>query len=212
MSYDLTTLAARLDAKCAPDAHGCLIWTGAINSSGYASMGAFGKVMLGHRLAYLLYYGELPEMPLDHVCTVRHCVNPLHVEPVTTAENNRRAVHKRQGERIRGLVRYCPAGHAIDGDNARSRTRGGVECRQCSNESSNRHARRTRAEGPQHLEQAVALKAVRAELGWRQIDVANYLGLERSGQVIYSEWERGRSKMPAHHMDALLALVARAAA
>jgi len=44
-----------------------------------------------HRFAYELLVGPIPEgMDLDHVCGVRLCVWPEHLEPVTHAENLRR--------------------------------------------------------------------------------------------------------------------------
>ena len=36
--------------------------------------------------------GSIPDgLHLDHLCRVPACVNPEHLEPVTLAENNRRA-------------------------------------------------------------------------------------------------------------------------
>lgn len=211
MSFDPDVLIARMDAKCYPDQHGCLIWTAAKNSRGYSCIGAYGKVMQGHRLAFQLFYGAIHDGPLDHICTVKACVNPLHLEEVTTAENNRRATRKRVGDRVRGGVRHCPAGHAIDGANAmpRANGRGGVECWQCHRDCVNDHARARRAQGPRF--DGSEWVAIRKHLGWRQQDVADFLGIRSSGQVIVSEWERGRAAAPAHHLAALRSLVERAA-
>ena len=45
-----------------------------------------------HRWSYIFTHGEIPAgMELDHLCNVRHCINPAHLEPVTHAENLRRA-------------------------------------------------------------------------------------------------------------------------
>jgi DNA-binding transcriptional regulator YiaG len=201
MSWDYDVLAKRIDAKCQPDEHGCLIWTGAINSRGYACMGAFGKVQQVHRVAHVLFYGKVHDGPLDHICTVRHCVNPLHVEQVTTAENNRRAVRKRDAERVRGGVRHCPAGHPIAGDNAKPNGRGGAKCRSCANSHMREVHARTRADGPRF--DGSEIKALRKALGWSQQAVAVYLGISSSGQVIVSEWERGRAATPKRHIEAL---------
>lgn len=46
-----------------------------------------------HRFVYSEIVGEIPErLQLDHLCRVRACCNPDHLEPVTQAENIRRAV------------------------------------------------------------------------------------------------------------------------
>lgn len=72
---------------------GCWHWQGAIGSHGYGQfLGPDGVVGLAHRISYELHIGPVPEgLQLDHLCRVRPCVNPAHLEPVTCAENLRRA-------------------------------------------------------------------------------------------------------------------------
>ncbi|MEU5596690.1 HNH endonuclease signature motif containing protein [Streptomyces sp. NPDC020298] len=77
------------------DANGCWIWQRRANRQGYA-IGSFvsrgGKSTgLAHRAIYEQQVGPIPEgMELDHRCFVTMCVNPAHMEPVTSEENLRR--------------------------------------------------------------------------------------------------------------------------
>lgn len=44
-----------------------------------------------HRWIYEQTIGPIPDgLELDHVCRVKLCVNPAHMEPVTEAENHKR--------------------------------------------------------------------------------------------------------------------------
>lgn len=122
------TWQQRLWAKVATDANGCWIWTAAINHNGYGlflgprdqGMPAFNAA---HRWAFVAAVGPIPEgMTLDHLCYVRACVNPAHLEPVTIEENIRRATSRRTG---------CKRGHAYTPENTYVGSDGYRKCRRC---------------------------------------------------------------------------------
>lgn len=72
---------------------GCWIFNGAINSRGYGCVGAGkkSKTVLAHRLVVIVRDGGIPDdMTVDHLCCVKRCVNPAHLEVVTRGENSRR--------------------------------------------------------------------------------------------------------------------------
>ena len=95
-SYQPLDLLARLENKIAVGA-GCWLWTGAIASNGYGMVQigtsrAGSQIARAHRVVYEVFKGEIPEgLVLDHLCRIKHCVRPDHLEPVTQAENLRRA-------------------------------------------------------------------------------------------------------------------------
>jgi hypothetical protein len=78
--------------------HGeCWVWVGALNDDGYGVIWDGNRLVYAHRLMYRWTLGEPPEgLTLDHLCRVRACVNPIHLEAVTNRENIRRGVEARR--------------------------------------------------------------------------------------------------------------------
>lgn len=83
--------ASRFWSKAEPGPGGCWLWTAGKNAFGYGKFntgGAYGKHWLAHRFAYENMRDAIPAgLTLDHLCGVRSCVNPYHLEPVPQAEN-----------------------------------------------------------------------------------------------------------------------------
>lgn len=75
--------------KNAPN--GCWEWTAGLFSNGYGQFWSSGRIVGAHRWAYEALVGPIPEgLELDHLCRNIKCVNPTHLEPVTSKENTLR--------------------------------------------------------------------------------------------------------------------------
>lgn len=75
---------------------GCWEWKGAVNSDGYPVLWDGTRLTYAHRIAYEMVIGPVPEgLDVDHLCNVRRCVNPAHLEAVTHRENVQRAFRRR---------------------------------------------------------------------------------------------------------------------
>jgi hypothetical protein len=102
------------------DETGCWLWTRYIDRSGYGRFHRPTGSPLAHRYAYEEFAGNgpVPEgMHLDHLCGVRHCVNPEHLEVVTPLENFRRG---NSFAAINLRKTHCDKGHALAGDNVKT--------------------------------------------------------------------------------------------
>jgi hypothetical protein len=78
---------------------GCWEWTANLTPAGYGTLNfGGGKYIYAHRYSWELARYEIPAgLTIDHLCRNRACVNPDHLEPVTSAENIKRAwVHRRK--------------------------------------------------------------------------------------------------------------------
>jgi hypothetical protein len=102
--------------KIAPTDSGCIEWIASLNNNGYGTFAVGGnRSTVAHRWAYEHFVGPVPDgLDLDHLCRNRRCVNPDHLEPVTTSTNLLRAVGMGQANAAKT---HCPAGHPYDGDN-----------------------------------------------------------------------------------------------
>jgi len=71
---------------------GCHLWTGSTTPKGYGQFKLNDRPQYAHRMAYLFHYGRIPNgTQIDHLCRVKNCVNPQHLEAVTASMNVWRA-------------------------------------------------------------------------------------------------------------------------
>jgi hypothetical protein len=131
------TPAERLERMTAK-VDGCIVWIGRLHRSGYADFYVDGKLVMAHRFAYEQANGPIPEgMQLDHLCRNRRCVNPNHLEPVTSRENTMRSPISPAAVNARKT--HCVNGHALDGENLRIDYQGYRRCIACQSARSKRH-------------------------------------------------------------------------
>jgi hypothetical protein len=132
----VVTVADRFWAKVDKDGPGgCWLWVGKIDSYGYGQFriglraDRTRRMVAVHRFAYELEVGPIPEgLTIDHLCRIRRCVNPAHLEPVTARVNNLRA----DGTSARNAKKtHCPRGHAYDLLNTYVDPDGRRHCRAC---------------------------------------------------------------------------------
>lgn len=76
---------------------GCWLWSGRVGLAGYGLLcerrGDRKVSARAHSAVYKLLRGPVPDgLVLDHLCRVRCCVNPDHLEPVTIRTNVLRGV------------------------------------------------------------------------------------------------------------------------
>lgn len=115
----------------------CCEWKGAKNVAGYGTIRMNGKTYLAHRLAVALSGRNIPKsLVCDHLCRNRACVNPDHIELVSTKENVLRGI----GPTAQAAKQTaCLKGHEYTPENTRYQQekrggKGGItrQCRKCA--------------------------------------------------------------------------------
>lgn len=117
---------------------GCWLWLAGVDGGGYAEFWSQGRHIKGHIFAYRLLIGVISAgKTLDHLCRVRSCVRPDHLEPVSLQENIGR----------RPWRSTCPNGHPLEEGTIyvcpKSKKR---MCLECKRRSARDYLRRRRLE------------------------------------------------------------------
>lgn len=109
----------------------CWLWTGSTHYKGYGEFRVGKRKVKAHRLALVLFGGKTDTLELvtDHICRVRACCNPQHLEFKTTKANifadGSLALAKGLREKT-----HCVAGHEFTDDNTYM-YKGHRACRKC---------------------------------------------------------------------------------
>jgi hypothetical protein len=112
----------------------CWTWKATLDRKGYGQFSLGGKTKAAHRIAYMLVQGAIPDgLQLDHLCRVRHCVRPSHLEPVTGRENLLRSPLTLNS--ISAAKTACPRGHEYTDENTYRFPDGRRSCRTCKRAS-----------------------------------------------------------------------------
>lgn len=121
---------------------GCWQWTHPLERNGYARLWVNRKNVGAHRFSYEYHVGPIPEgLEIDHLCRNKACVNPEHLEPVTTQENVRRMVaHRTPYQHLRDS---CPNDHPYDEENT-IHTATGRQCKTCKADANRAYYERNR--------------------------------------------------------------------
>lgn len=123
----------------------CWVWTAGKYVDGYGSFKVDGKHVRAHRWAYEELRADIPEgLDMDHLCRMRACVNPWHLEPVTHAINCARGDGGKHMQTRWGAG--CTKGHPWTAENTYIRPGDGRRrCKTCARAA--RVARRERTAG-----------------------------------------------------------------
>ncbi len=122
----------RFHAKWMPEPNtGCWLWLGALTAGGYGCFYVDKHYRsTAHRVSYELFVGPIPAgLQIDHLCRVRGCVNPDHLEPVTCRENLMRGPTTLNALNV--AKTHCPKGHPLSGGNLKTNRHGHRDCGEC---------------------------------------------------------------------------------
>ena len=132
MGRSKTPLADRFWQFVLPEPNsGCWLWAGTMSGNGYGRIrDDRDRQIQAHRAAYELFVGPVSKgLDLDHLCRVRCCVNPDHLDLVTVTENVMRGFGIPANN---ARKTHCKRGHLLAGNNLRIRPDGRRVCRTCA--------------------------------------------------------------------------------
>ena len=148
----------------------CWLWLGRLDRFGYGRITVNKQSAKAHRVSYETFVGPIPAgLQIDHLCRVRHCVRPQHLEPVTAKVNMHRAAAATgaiAGKRVGGMQigERCAEGHIVEGENVYQR-RGLNYCLTCRREGNRLHASGGKPRQRSHTDHSKVAAAAKAQPG-----------------------------------------------
>ncbi len=126
--------------------NGCWLWIGSGSHKGYGCIWWGGASRPAHLIAYEVLIGHLADgLQSDHLCRVRQCVNPTHIEPVTSRENTLRGESPLSTRARYAAITHCKRGHPFNEANTIHKPNGTRQCRTCKQATDRQwSARKTR--------------------------------------------------------------------
>lgn len=128
--YNYLELPDRISTKIMPVTEsGCWIWLGSCTPGGYGKSRWMLRDQYIHRITFQFFIGPIQEgLQIDHLCRVRPCCNPYHLEQMTPFENIMSgigfgALNKQKA--------HCVNGHPYSGINLRTHPNGYRRCKAC---------------------------------------------------------------------------------
>lgn len=145
----MTALPSSFWARVSKAEDDCWRWIGVLDRAGYGRFaGGHYESDYAHRLSYIALVGPIPNgLELDHLCRVRNCVNPNHLEPVTHEENMRRGYWAQ--------ATHCVNGHPWNEPNMYRDREGKRRCRACGRKRVREYRQRA-AQNPEQVTHGVA--------------------------------------------------------
>ncbi len=129
-----------LDKVLVTEGTSCWLWGGAVSKNGYGQF--FTKTgTAAHRQSYQHFVGEIQaDKTIDHLCRNKRCVNPGHLEAVSSRENTMRCEDAPATVNARKTA--CVHGHSFTEVNTYVTPDGRRQCRICLRDRQAKHRER----------------------------------------------------------------------
>lgn len=141
----MSSILDRIRGAVVEDEHGCWRYVGYVRPDGYVSMSVAGRRTYGHRAAFEAAQGPIPVgYEVDHICSVRSCLNPAHLRAVPPRVN---VLAGTGPTAVNAARQQCVNGHPFTPDNTYRYMHGGSPhrgCRACRADARARYASRKR--------------------------------------------------------------------